>query len=107
MMNRVSFFSGLFCVVVVLLLLSGCGKKYAPPQPLTGEDQLRLAKLTLQQYIDGETMGSEVESFDEIVTQVQTIDPAKAEILKRGFEELKRAPPNALKPVAKKILDQL
>jgi hypothetical protein len=88
-------------------LLIGCGKSYVPPQPMTGEDYLRLAKLTLQQYIDGETMGSEIESFDEIVAQVQTIDPAKAEILKKGFEELKRASPNALKPIAKRILDQL
>jgi hypothetical protein len=97
----------MFCVAVILLLLSGCGKRYVSPQPLTGEDHLRLAKLTLQQYIDGETMGSEIESFDEIVTQVRTVDPAKAEILKKGFEELKRTPPNALKTVAKKILDQL
>ncbi|MDR2706626.1 MAG: hypothetical protein LBC02_12675 [Planctomycetaceae bacterium] len=106
-MNRIGFFSVVFCAIVILLLLSGCGKRYVPPQPLTGEDHLRLAKLTLQQYIDGETMGSEIESFDEIVTQVRTVDPTKAEILKRGFEELKRTPPNALKPVAKKILDQL
>ncbi|MDR0336616.1 MAG: hypothetical protein LBI18_05950 [Planctomycetaceae bacterium] len=107
-MNRVcSFGVVLFCGLVILLLLNGCGKKYVPSQPLTGEDQLRLAKLTLQQYVDGETMGSEVESFDEIVTQVQTVDPTKAEILKKGFEELKRTPPNALKSVAKKILDQL
>ena len=98
----------LVCLLLLGLLVIGCGPGTAPePVPPSGGQALNLAKTTLQSYINGEQRGSEVESYEWMVENVRQSDPAKADILQKGFDELKRCSNSSLKSAAQKILDQL
>jgi hypothetical protein len=64
------------------------------------------AKQLLQTYAGGQPVGSEAESFSEIVEQAREEDPEKAKILEEGFEQIKKNPQNPSGP-AKQLLSKL
>ena len=97
-----------FVVFLLLSITVGCSKAYKAPPSVTPEQELTMAKQTLQYYVDGNSMGSEIESFESLVTSTRKVDPKKGDILEKGFAELKKTGSGpALKSAAKKILDQL
>ena len=77
-------------IFLALLGLSGCGKD--PPVEVQPQSGLERARVILNDYASGVPMGSEVETFEEIVAEVRKTDPKKAEILEKGFADLKRSP---------------
>ena len=89
---------------MALLALCGCGKD--PPVEVEPQSGLERAKGILNDYANGTAMGSEAETFEEIVAEVRKTDPQKAMILEKGFADLKRSPKN-LSCKARALLKQL
>jgi hypothetical protein len=96
---------GVGIIFVALIGLCGCGKD-PPPVEVKPQSGLERAKVILNDYVQGAPMGSEVETFQEIVEEVRRSDPQKATILEKGFADLKRSPGN-LKAKARELLKQL
>jgi len=97
----------LVAAVLVCLSLTGCGGGSPPPvkvQPLSGVEQ---ARVVLQGYVKGDPLGSEVMTFPDIVEEVRKSDPAKADLLKQGFDELSKAAPANRPARAKALLGKL
>jgi AICAR transformylase/IMP cyclohydrolase PurH len=64
------------------------------------------AKELLENYAKGMPIGSEASIFGKIVDEAKETDPAKAEIIKHGFDEL-LASKSGHKEKAKEILKKL
>jgi len=95
---------GVGIVFTAILALCGCGKdQQVEVKPQGG---LERAKVILTDYTKGTALGSEAETFDEIVAEVRQTDPKKADILEKGFADLKRSPKNP-GPKARALLKQL
>jgi hypothetical protein len=96
---------GVGIIFMALLGPCGCGKDQQPVevQPQSG---LERAKGILNDYANGAAMGSEAETFEEIVEEVRKTDPQKATILEKGFADLKRSP-KSLSGKARALLKQL
>ena len=84
---------GVGIIVMALVGLCGCGKD-PPPVEVKPQGGLERAKGILNDYANGAAVGSEAETFDEIVAEVRQTDPQKATILEKGFADLKRSPKN-------------
>jgi hypothetical protein len=95
---------GVGIIFVALPGLCGCGKD--PPVEVKPQSGLERARVILNDYAQGAPMGSEAETFPEIVEEVRRTDPQKAAILEKGFADLKRSPGN-LKAKARGLLKQL
>jgi hypothetical protein len=95
---------GVGIIFVALVGLCGCGKD--PPVEVKPQSGLERAKVILNDYANGAAMGSEAETFEEIVAEVRKTDPQKAAILEKGFADLKRSPKN-LSDKARALLKQL
>jgi hypothetical protein len=83
---------GVRIIVTALLGSCGCGKD--PPVEVQPQSGLERAKVILNDYVNGMALGSEAETFEEIVAEVRKTDPQKAAILEKGFADLKRSPKN-------------
>jgi len=78
-----------FALVVFAL---GCGApREEEIQIKGGNDPLANAKSILQSYANGQPPSSEVASYPKIVDDVRKTDPAKADILEKGFADLQRS----------------
>ena len=95
---------GVGITVMALLGLCGCGKEQ--PVEVQPQSGLERAKGILNDYANGAAMGSEAETFEEIVAEVRKTDPQKATILEKGFADLKRSPKNP-SDKARALLKQL
>jgi hypothetical protein len=91
------------------LASAGCGPSQTPkietfqvPVP----DPIARAKTILTNYTNGMPVTSEAESFTEIAAQVKAKDPAKGDILEKGFADIKANPATA-KAKATELLKQL
>ena len=93
-------------MLMALLGLWGCGGAKGPQAEVKPQSGLERAKVILNDYAQGVPMGSEAETFQEIVEEVRQTDPQKAAILEKGFADLKRSPGN-LKAKARELLKQL
>lgn len=88
--------------------LTGCGdggrkeERIAVPQV----DPLKQVRTLLQRYADGQPMTSEASSFPALVGEVRKTDPAKADLVEKGFEEMKKSPAT-LRTKAKELLGKL
>ena len=92
--------------IIFVALLGICGCRKDPPVEVKPQSGLERAKVILNDYAQGAPMGSEAETFQEIVEEVRRTDPQKAAILEKGFAGLKRSPGN-LKAKARELLRQL
>jgi hypothetical protein len=87
---------------------AGCGgvdEKVIVAKP--DNDPLYEPRQLLQRYADGQPMGSEATSFPNMVERVKAVDPASAEVLGKGFEDLKNSPPSARRAKAKQLLAKI
>ena len=89
---------------MVLLAPLGCGT--APPVEVQPQSGLERAKGILNDYANGVPVGSEAETFEEIVAEVRKTEPQKATILEKGFADLKRSPKD-VSGKARALLKQL
>ena len=87
----------------------GCGSpvKEEVIEIKTASDPLSLPKSVLQNYAGGQSLGSEVTSFPKMVEDLRKADPAKADILEKGLQELQQAAPEARAGLAKSLLEKL
>lgn len=94
------------CLFAALATFTGCGVqeqtiKVAQP------DAMNQVKSTLQNYVNGQPLTSEVTSYDYMVNEVRKASPEKAEILKAGLDDLKTASGAALKSKARALMGKL
>ncbi len=104
------FRSCAFLVGVALVLgAAGCGSPVQEQQIeiKTANDPLFLPTSILQRYADGQALGSEVTSFPKMVEDLRAADPAKADVLEKGLQELQQGDPASRPGKAKTLLEQL
>jgi len=97
---------GVGIIFMALLGLSGCGLGGSPPIEVQPQSGLERAKVILNDYAKGVPMGSEAETFAEIVQEVRETEAQKAALLEKGFADLKRKARN-LSGKARALLKQL
>jgi len=92
-------------------IMTGCGGDPVGQRTIKSNQPvgLDLAKNLLQGYAEGKPLGSEIGGFQQIAEDAKKQDPAKAEILARGFKEIQGLmnKPAAVPAKAKEILAQL
>jgi hypothetical protein len=100
--------SRLLAVLALTVLVFGCGSGRRTPHnvEITGHDPMKQVKATLQNYVNGQPLTSEVQSFDFLVEEVRKVDTAKADILKAGLDDIKKTPNNP-GPKARALLQKL
>ena len=100
---------GLGILVAALAAAVGCdsGRVKEQKVELHMTHGLERAKEYLQNYANGEPIGSEGSAFSGIVEDVRKTDPAKADILEKGFAELRKAKGAELKVKAQALLKKL
>ncbi len=95
--------------VGVLMLaagLVGCGSGTKEESIAVKADPMLQVKSTLERYASGQPLGSEVTSYDYMINEVRKIDPAKADTLKAGLEDIqntKGSPAAKAKELMKKL----
>jgi len=95
-------------VSAVALGVVGCNSPVKEEQiEIKTNDPLLLPRSVLQRYADGQTLGSEVTSFPKMVEDVRATDPARADMLEKGLEELQQSSQDELPGKAKKLLEQI
>jgi hypothetical protein len=100
---------GLVIGLTLALSALGCGSgvKEEQIEIKTANDPLFQPRSILQRYAEGQMLGSEVTSFPKMVEDVRATDPARADVLEKGLQELQQAAPGARPGKAKKLLEQL
>lgn len=93
-------------IVSFAIVASGCGIKEETIK-VVQIDVMSQVKSTLQNYVNGQALTSEVTSFEYMVNEVRKSSPEKADILKAGLEDLKSASGAALKSKAKTLMAKL
>ena len=96
-------------LTLAVVQLAGCGTQSSQKKrtiQVAEQSGLGQAKQLLEGYVGGNPVGSEAESYADIVTAVRDEDAAKADILEAGFKEIKADPPRAARK-AKELLSRL
>jgi len=93
-------------ILIITAALSACGVQGEKAVPLKNPEGVEQAKIFLKRYADGAPMTSEVSAFPQIVEEVRKADPAKADLLQKGFDDMKKSP-SSLKAKAKELLSKL
>lgn len=100
-----------FAAGVAALALTGCGGE-GRVKPHDVEIKVKQTPLDqaisfLNQYAQGNAMGSEAAMFDDVIKGVRETDAAKADILQKGFEDLKKASPAQRKSLAASLIKRV
>lgn len=86
--------------------IAGCG-----PQQETiavvRRDPLSEVRSTLQNYVDGRPLTSEVTSFDNLVNELRKVAPEKADILAAGLADLRDSSGGLLRTKALALMRKL
>jgi hypothetical protein len=95
-------------LLAAVVTLTGCGSGGVREETIAIRKRLPLedAKGVLENYAKGGPMGSEVASFPKLVEDVRKTDPARAQILEKGFADLQRHGANR-KEKARALLKKL
>ncbi len=97
-------------LAVIPLFVVGCGQGPREEQTIAvkaSNDPLELPRSVLRQYAAGQPMGSEAAGFDAMIETVRKADPARADVLQKGLEEIKAANPAARAGMANALLEKL
>jgi hypothetical protein len=92
------------------VLLAGCGPDGKVKQEditIPNDTPLKRATNLLESYAKGQPLGSEVSTYDKLVTELKAVDAQRGEILEKGLEELKKTKGPATAAKAKEILAKL
>lgn len=76
-----------------------------PENPTQAEID-RIGELA-RRYANGEPMGSEVTSFEEMLKKVREADPTNGELLARGLDSIQKSEPRRRAEIAKELLRKL
>lgn len=101
----------LFVVAAVApLFVIGCGAGPREEQTIAvkaSNDPLEMPRSVLNQYVAGQPMGSEAAGFDAMIEAVRKVDAQRADVLQKGFDEIKAATPEARAGLAKALLEKI
>jgi hypothetical protein len=86
--------------------IAGCGPRQETI-PVVRRDPLGEVRATLQNYVDGRPLTSEVTGFDSLVAEVRTVAPEKADILAAGLAELRDSSGEQLRTRALSLMRKL
>lgn len=103
-------FLGMLLTILALAFTSaGCGKgvKEEEIKVDAANDPLNEPRAILKRYGEGQALGSEVASFPKMVADVRKVDAARADVLEKGLEEIKKAAPSARAALAKDLHKKL
>ncbi len=91
------------------MFAAGCGDGKVQPQDIAIKEDtsLKRAQNLLESYAKGQALGSEVASYEFLVNDLRKDDAARADILQKGFEDLKKTKGAATAAKAKEILAKL
>jgi len=87
-------------------LALGCGDKPKQETIEVKYDPMEQVRGTLERYAKGQPVASEATSYDHMVEEVRKVDPAKADILKAGLDDIKNtkgSPAAKAKELMKKL----
>ena len=106
MFRKSCLFAGLALAAVIA---AGCARsaKEKNIEVKASNDPLFQARSVLERYAKGQPPSSEVTSFPKMVEDVRKVDPARADVLQKGLEEIKKASPSARAAKAKELLERL
>lgn len=90
----------------LFFLLAGCGVR-EETIVVTKVDPMNQVRSTLQNYVNGQPVTSEVTSYEYMVNEVRKASPEKADILKAGLDDIKASSGAALKSKAKALMQKL
>ncbi len=91
-------------------LLAGCGPDgKVKPEDITIKEDTALKRATnlLESYAKGQALGSEVASYEYMVTDLRKEDAARADTLEKGLAELQKTKGAATAAKAKEVLAKL
>ena len=100
-------FGNKVCMLFLVLALAGCAR--GPREkviPIPAGDPLANARSVLQRYAEGQPVASEATSFPHFVEDLRKVDPARADILEKGLNDI-QADPAARVSIAKALLPKL
>lgn len=87
-------------------LIAGCGVR-EETIVVAKVDVMNQVRSTLQNYVKGQPVTSEVTSYEYMVNELRKDSAEKADILKAGLEEIKSSSGEALKSKAKALMQKL
>ena len=87
-------------------LIAGCGVR-EETIVVAKVDVMNQVRSTLQNYVKGQPVTSEVTSYEYMVNELRKDSAEKADILKAGLEEIKSSSGAALKSKAKALMQKL
>jgi hypothetical protein len=92
-----------------LLVLAGCSTAVKEEQIKVdaSNDPLHEPRQILGRYAQGQPMSSEASMFPAMVENVRKTDPASADILEKGLDDLQKAAPAARPGKAKELLSKI
>ena len=99
-----------YLAVTALLWTPGCGHGGVDEMQIevkASNDPLTLPRSVLQQYANGQPMGSEVSNFPAMIETVRDTDPNRAEILEKGLAEIQASPASSRSAKAKALLEKI
>ncbi len=103
------WFAVICLLFTVALSIVGCGGGNVPQRKTVEVPMpsgLERAKMLLQNYAEGQPLGSEVSTFPQILEEVRKSAPDKAAILEKGFTDLQSQPAKS-QQIARDLLRQL
>lgn len=98
-----------WCMAVAVFCFGGLTVGCAPADrtlDVAAPDPLADARSMISRYAAGDPLGSEMETYDDLVGRVRQADPAKADAL-QAFFEANRTSPSGLKKRAEALLSDL
>jgi len=90
--------------------LAGCGPSGRVKEEtieVKENSALDQSKKYLEAYSKGQPISSEASTYDSLVAEVRKTDAARADVLQKGFDDLKKAPKGSVPAKAKEILAKL
>ena len=90
------------------LAAAGCGPSNVPKERAiqVARDPLKDVRSFLEGYVQGQSVGSEVELFPKLVDEIRNTDADKAAAVESGLADIVKSPSTA-RARAKKLLDAL
>ncbi len=97
----------LFGLALPLGVLTGCGEGQTRQTiQIPAADPLAEAKAILNNYVRGMPVTSEATSFPILINRVKEKDPARGDLLEKGFQEILKSRKNP-GPKARELLKKL
>jgi hypothetical protein len=95
---------------VAALAIAGCGPSGRVKEEtieVKENSALDQSKKYLEAYSKGQPLGSEASTYDSLVEEVRKTDAARADVLQKGFADIRKAPKGGVPAKAKEVLAQL